>query len=484
MTEELSLSSTVDQMIPIPQLHDSSVPLKIPSRILRRTWFEDLFRPSMDPSIINNCVLLLNLPPKALAGINLLSFTTSPRFRGVKNIPPGLHFVFAANDSAFSARQGAWFYVTPGTGSPQVFVKKWDEDTEDLVAETVQTEVLRWKANLGSIWKDGLMPYRQTVQEGDSGEEDGWSEESTDWSKLTSHVTPTILSRICGLNPDHWNLTSASSATQDLEPIPGLESSNSVMHPEKELRFLPIDLKKTWREGATGRERTEAAQDRTWLLGHLISNHCQAKEMREREFEILGELQFAFLMVLTLNNNSCLEQWRRLLRMLLTCTQAIKQRPQLFHELLKTLRAQLSHCTAMEGDLFDVSEVGGGFLRPLFSRFRKSLGEFEGKWQANLVDELEDMEDFLQQAFGWEPDGSYVKRGMLELEDGERVELEVNGADADDELGEYAPMVVELTPAQLQQINGSGAGHAEVTVADAPGESEEEAGLDEMDTRY
>lgn len=470
-------------MIPIPQLHPSSLPLNIPSKILRHSWFEDLFRPRMDPSTINNCVLLLNLPPQALAGIDLLSFTTSPRFHGVKNVPPGLHFVFAASNSALSVRQGAWFYVTPGTGSPQVFVKKWHEETEDLVAETAQTEVLRWKANLGSIWKDGLTPYRQTVQEGDSGDEEGWSEEATDWAKLTSRITPTLLSRICGLNPDHWSLTSASSAAQDLEEIPGLESSNSMLCPEKELKFLHIDLKRTWREGATGRERTEAAQDRSWLLGDLINNHCQARDKTGREFEILGELQFAFLMVLTLNNNSCLEQWKRLLRLLLTCRQAIKERSQLFLELLKLLRSQLSHCSDMEGELFDVSEVGGGFLRPLFSTFRRNLDEFDGKWKADLVDELEDLQEYLEKEFGWELHGSYVKRGMLELEDGERVEMEVSGADADDELGEYAPTIVDLTPEQFKQLNRTGAGTRE-SIGGAAEESEDEAELDEMDTRY
>lgn len=453
-------------------------------KILRHSWFEEIFRPRMDPSTINNCVLLLNLPPKALAGIDLLSFTSSPRFRGIKNIPPGLHFVFTASDSTLSVRHGAWFYVTPGVGSPQVFVKKWDESAEDLVAEASQTEVLRHKANLGSIWKDGLTPYRQSVQEGDSGAEEGWSEESTDWAKLTSQVTPTMLSRICGLNPDHWNLTSASSATQDLDEIPGLETSNSMLHPEKELRFLPIDLKKTWREGATGRERTEAAQDRSWFLGDLIDNHCQAGDLRGRENEILGELQFTFLMVLTINNNSCLEQWKRLLRLLLTCRQAVKQRSHLFLDFLKCLRIQLGHCADMEGDLFDMNDVGGGFLKPLLGQFRKALDEFDGKWKADLVDELEDLQDYMQKEFGWEPEGSYLKRGMLELEDGERVEMEVNGADADDELGDYAPAIVDLTPEQQKLLNRSDVGHAKQANGDVDVESEDDVDLDDMDERY
>ncbi|KAJ4309431.1 hypothetical protein N0V94_008938 [Neodidymelliopsis sp. IMI 364377] len=436
----------------------------------------------MDPSSINSCVLLLNLPQNALAGIDLLSFTSSPRFKGVRNLPPGLHFIFAASDSALSVRQGAWFYVSPGTGSPQVFVKRWDAHAEDLVAETSQTEVLRWKANLGSIWKEGLTPYRQTVREGDSGTEDDWSEESQDWDELTSRITQTLLSRICGLNPDHWSLTSASAGLLDLESIPGLETSNSTRNPEKELNFLPIDLRRTWRVGATGRERTEAAQDRSWFLGDLIENHSHAGDKRSREFEVLGELQFAFLMVLTLNNNSCLEQWKRILLLLFTCQQAIKERSHLFLELLRTLRVQLSHCVDMDG-FFDMNEVGGGFLRPLFRRFRKNLDDFDGKWKSDMVDELDELQDFLQKQFGWERDDSIVKRGMLDLEDGERVEMDVNDADEDDESGDYAPTIVELTPAQLNELNGSDIGTKKST-ATSPEDSEEEADLDDMDERY
>ncbi|KAF2654495.1 hypothetical protein K491DRAFT_469533 [Lophiostoma macrostomum CBS 122681] len=432
----------------------------------------------MDPATQTHCVLLLDLPPSALGGIDLLSFTTTPRFRGVKNVPPGLHFVFASSDAALSVRHGAWLYVSPGSGSPQVFVKKWDPKTEDLVAETSQTEVLRWKANLGSFWKEGLTPYRQTVQSGDTKEDEDAVEESTDWNQLTSRITQTLLSRIAGLNPDHWSLSSASSAAQDLEQIPGLEQSNSVIHPEKELQFLPINLKQTWRAGATGRERTEAAQDRSWALGDLVENHCKGANVRAREYAILGELQFCFLMVLTLNNNSCLEQWKRILGLLFTCRQAVKERPHIFIELLKTLRLQLSHCADMEAGMFDMNEQGGGFLNPLLRTFRKVLDDFDGKWKADLVDEFEELQEFLQDEYDWTLDDSYVKHGMLELEDGERVEMDVNGADEDDETGEYAPTVVELTSAQLKELRGASGDDQ------GPEEDEEEADLEDMDTRY
>jgi A1 cistron-splicing factor AAR2 len=101
-----------------------------------------------------------------------------------------------------------------------------------------------------------------------------------------------------------------------------------------------------------------------------------------------------------------------------------------------------------------------------------------------LVDELEDLQDYMQEEFGWQPEGSYLKRGMLELEDGERVEMEVNGADADDELGDYAPTVVDLTPEQQKLLNGSDIGNVKETSSDDDEESEDDIDLDDMDTRY
>ncbi|KAF2473078.1 uncharacterized protein BDR25DRAFT_128327 [Lindgomyces ingoldianus] len=436
----------------------------------------------MSPGAQSNCVLLLDLPPSALGGIDLLSFTTAPRFHGVKNLPPGLHFVFAASDASLAVRHGAWFYVSPSIGAPQVFIKKWDPTKEELVAEASQTEVMRWRANLGGIWKEGLTPYRQAVQPTDLGNEEEAFEESMDWSLLTSRISQTLLSRITGLNPDHWSLTSSSSAVQDLEHIPGLDMGINGMQPDKELRLLPIDLKRTWREGATGEELTKAAQDRSWALGELVEKHCQGNGIRTREWEILGELQFTFLMVLTLNNNSCLEQWKRILGLLFTCRQAVKERTHLFLELLNILRLQLSHCADMEAGMFDVNENGGGFLKPMLRKFRRSLVESDGKWKVDILDELDDLQEYLKEEFGWEFDDNFVKRGMLDLEDGERVEMDVAGVDEEEETGEYAPTVVELTPGQMKELEqndiGYGAGNH------VPSDEEEDADLEDMDTRY
>jgi A1 cistron-splicing factor AAR2 len=55
--------------------------------------------------------------------------------------------------------------------------------------------------------------------------------------------------------------------------------------------------------------------------------------------------------------------------------------------------------------------------------------------------------------------------------------VEVDGADEDDELGDYAPTIVDLTPEQLKMLQGD-------TVGGEDGESEEDADIEDIDTRY
>ncbi|KZF22751.1 AAR2-domain-containing protein [Xylona heveae TC161] len=383
-------------------------------------------------------LLMLDVPPSALCGIDLLSFTTSPRFHGIKHLPPGLHFVFTAINNSSSVRHGVWLRVERPSSQPaEVLIKKWDAEKEELVDEKDEAEQLRWRANLGAIWREGLSPYRQTVGQRDDDEP---VEETNDWQALTDCITPTLLTRITRGDWSHWALSSASSAKEDLEEIAGLPSNAAGEEPGHELHFLPVDLRRTWREGAIGRERTEGAQDRSWALGFIIDRHCSFR----LENEIIGELQMTFLMVLTLGNYSCLEQWRRIVSLLFTSRSATKTRPDLFVRFLKALKVQLQHCDDVDGGLFDLTDEGGVMLKRLIRSFRRWVEEYDEDDVGTVLDALSELEEFLKSEYGWDLTGSYLRRGMLELEDGEQVEVEIDEYDYDDETGEYAPVVVDL----------------------------------------
>jgi A1 cistron-splicing factor AAR2 len=256
-------------------------------------------------------------------------------------------------------------------------------------------------------------------------------------------------------------VTSGSSAACDTDHIPGLSApevrgaGGVAGEQETELRFLPIDLKKTWREGAIGRERTEAAIDRSWALGDLIDRYGG-------EAQCLGEMQFTFVMVLTLMNFSCLEQWKRLLGLFFTCRAALLERESFFVRILRVLKLQLRHCEDVEGGLFEMDgDDRGSLLKSLLTGFKEILEDVMGARESPIKPAFEELERWVQAEYGWELSRrNIVRRGKLQLEDGEEVELDMDGAEEEDESGDYAPVVVDLEGAKEES--------PDVNMADTP----------------
>ncbi|KAF4766042.1 hypothetical protein N7455_005388 [Penicillium solitum] len=456
-------------------------------------------------------ILLPDLPPKTLVGIDLITFTSTPNFHGIRDLSPGWHFLYTGATETLSLRSGAWFYIgditTAGKGSndtalvtqgqnkngtqnapaPEIYIWKWSADTESLVAldsesDSARQESMRYKANLGSVWQSGgLFKYRsriaasmlvKPVPESESGEkneedkpkphieariqteDDAQTEENgrRDWSGLTDRISPTLLSRVIG-NPEvdvdghpRWVLSSASTAIRDADHIPGVDSPAEpeiTEEAEREFGFIPVDLKRTWREGAVGRERTEAAKDRSWALGDLIDRYAGEASGGN---QLLGELQFTFLMVLTMMNYSCLQQWKRLLELILTSRSAVLDREAFMSEVIRILSLQLQRCDDVDGGLFEIDgDEGGAFLRDLLMKLRQSVDDLVGDSASEVKLELDKLEEWVKVEYDWElRRGAVVRHGMLQLEDGEQVEMDWDGNDEDEETGEYAPVIVDM----------------------------------------
>ncbi|CRL18498.1 AAR2 [Penicillium camemberti] len=454
-------------------------------------------------------ILLPDLPPKTLVGIDLITFTSTPNFHGIRDLSPGWHFLYTGATETLSLRSGAWFYIgditTAGKGSndtalvtqgrnkngtqnatvPEIYIWKWSANTESLVAldsesDSARQESMRYKANLGSVWQSGgLFKYRSRIApsmlvkpESESGEkneedkpkpqieariqteDDAQTEENgrRDWSGLTDRISPTLLSRVIG-NPEvdvdghpRWVLSSASTATRDADHIPGVDSPAEPEiseEAEREFGFIPVDLKRTWREGAVGRERTEAAKDRSWALGDLIDRYAGEASGGN---QLLGELQFTFLMVLTMMNYSCLQQWKRLLELILTSRSAVLDREAFMSEVIRILSLQLQRCDDVDGGLFEIDgDEGGAFLRDLLMKLRQSVDDLVGDSASEVKLELDKLEEWVKAEYDWElRRGPVVRHGMLQLEDGEQVEMDWDGNDEDEETGEYAPVIVDM----------------------------------------
>lgn len=378
-------------------------------------------------------LLLLDLPPKSLCGIDLISFTTSPTFKGIRHVPPGLHFVFTGRNASFSLRDGFWVNVPasrPFEPNP-LSAYRWNPDLETLQQEP-EPEVYR--AEIAKIWESGLSPYRQDVKDEES------AIRVRDWTAMTNHIRPHLLEHLS--QSPNWRLDSASCAEEDRDEIPGVELAESewVEHP---LGTLGIDLKRSWKEGTIGRERTNAAKDKSWALQDIVTR-------RQRDNEafgtvILGQMQACYIMILTLANYSCLEEWKRCLGLVLQCAEIVQRQQAFFVKALRLLRLQLHRSADVEGGLFDLGADNGDLLRNWLVQFRRTLDQqFPAKNDGKVLKQsMVELESTFQDMFSWQLDNNYVHRGQVELEDGETVELEMP-PDQDDEQGEYAPEVVDL----------------------------------------
>jgi A1 cistron-splicing factor AAR2 len=209
-------------------------------------------------------------------------------------------------------------------------------------------------------------------------------------------------------------------------------------------------------------------------------------------------------MVLTINNFSCLEQWKRIIELLFTCKRAVATRSDLFISAIAALRLQLQHCKDAEGGLIDLADESGSLLKGLLVRFRRGIQSMSGIELQDVIDELDDLEEYLKQEHGWQFGGSFVKTGLLELEDGEQVRMDTTAFDEDDETGEFAPQVVELTPQQAKMLNIQDTGDLPTSMSRASlkdvetddeedesdaesaasGESEAAGDIEDMDARF
>ena len=310
-------------------------------------------------------------------------------------------------------------------------VRRWEEAKGALTNVSAED----YGVLVGEVGEAGLSPYRQPDGEGKEEMDEGGL-----WRGLVEHVTPGRLAQL--LQGSEWEISSSSSMVQDRDEIPGV-SAEDVGLEERELRGLGIDLKRTWREGAVGRERTEGARDWSWALEEVVER-AGVQESGWGEV-VLGQMEICFLMVVTVGNYSCLEEWKRCVGLVLGCRRAVRERQGFFEDFLGVLGKQVERFEDVEGELFDMSDGGSGLLKGWLRGFQRILGQaFQGDEGVGVKARMEDLISILKRMYGWDLGDDFVRKGMVQLEDGEMVELEVGDMHGEDEDGDYAPVVVDI----------------------------------------
>jgi hypothetical protein len=96
----------------------------------------------MEAYATTSTLILLDVPPNTSLTLDTLSFTSTPSFRGIKYIGPGIHLLtYGLDKSDLGMRNGIFFLGNPG----EVSAWQWNKQTEELnrIQEHVEGKALQ-----------------------------------------------------------------------------------------------------------------------------------------------------------------------------------------------------------------------------------------------------------------------------------------------------------------------------------------------------
>lgn len=360
-------------------------------------------------------LIILAVPEGTEFGIDYNCWQVGPKFKGVKMIPPGIHFLHcsAVNDrggQVTGPRTGCFFHIRP----KEILVKRWDKREEEIIhVEVSEEELDRIRDSLRELdsWL-GPYPY-ETLKR---------------WVSLTNLVTDPLVQR---LQPESGKISAFSEvepelimphtkdrAEQNLLPYDTLCKSyeeglarlpKMKIKPGTEIRFSKIPIRK-YPEGASPAEITKCNMDFSYALDSVINQRYPANPK-----DILGELQFSFVCFLIGSVYDAFEHWKDLLRLLCHAEEAVRKRTDLYTALISVLYHQLNQIPA---DFFvDIVSKDNFLTTTLQEFFSYTCGPDVDK---TLQKRVEKFKDHLTKKFKWdfdmEPDDCAPV--MVEMPDG------------------------------------------------------------------
>ncbi|CAG4916624.1 unnamed protein product [Colias eurytheme] len=307
--------------------------------------------------------VFLGVPEETQFGIDMQCWNTEEDFRGIKMIPPGLHYI---HYSAVSKGTGD---VSPRSGFMHYFQKKeflvklWDKNNEDISKDEVTEEsIQRLKDNLLNLDRH-LAPYPYEI----------WQK----WKLLSSQVTEDLAQRLSpesGLIRASVELLSTPDAERPrgvksprIEITEPIEDMNESTEEQDDKMAGQSDAKKAKRVTAAEREEamlpnlkpapgaamrfTEIPRDKyppgstpEEITKHYLDQSYTLELMIAQQVEplhIIGELQFAYLCFLIGHSLEAFEHWKNLVILMCSCDDAIHKYRTVFFHFIRTLEIQI-----------------------------------------------------------------------------------------------------------------------------------------------
>ncbi|XP_055709231.1 protein AAR2 homolog [Phlebotomus papatasi] len=287
-------------------------------------------------------LIIAGVPPKTEFGIDCSKFVIAEKFRGVKMIPPGPHFVYCASVGPFGD-------TAPRVGfmhcfrEREIVIREWDAETEELRIRTKgdpEVEKQFIQENIREF-DELLAPYDY--------------DSLPKWHNLTTYVTAETvlnLSPSCGIIRTCADLLSCSNDDRprgggtcsqstspkshkidllfdednllpQLKPIPGTAPNFTKIPP----RFC---------KEASPAEITSSFMDSIVALDKLMGSFSTQESL-------LAEIQFSFALFVAGCSTDGLAHWRKILAIICNTEEGIQKYKDFYRKFLLCVQYQLPH---------------------------------------------------------------------------------------------------------------------------------------------
>ncbi|XP_014370310.2 protein AAR2 homolog [Papilio machaon] len=375
--------------------------------------------------------VFLGVPKGTVFGIDLKCWRTDEEFRGIRLIPPGMHYIYYASASEteiddVSQRSGFFQYFNEN----DIIVKMWDKKTEDVSKEVVDEHTVeRIRENLNNIDRY-LAPYPYDI----------WSR----WHCLTRQISEALAKKLSPeqgiIRSEEFHSIPDSERPRGIkkskecseeekqktmenkeEPSQGSsehfnkgESSSSPRHSgtrrlsrmtEKEredamlpnlkpvegtvMRFTEIPKNK-YPPGSSPMEITKHHLDQSYTLELMIAQH-------DEPLHIIGELQFAYTIFLIGHYWNGFDHWRNLVVLLCSCEDALDKYRDVFIHFIATIQHQMKELPL---EFLCGIEMEQNVFYKKFREFFRNV--YSAKSNQKLVIMIEKFKKSLADLFQWE----------------------------------------------------------------------------------
>lgn len=355
--------------------------------------------------------LFFDVPLNSEFGIDYNYWKTGENFKGVKMIPPGIHFIYFSVSDKYGnigVRNGFFHDFK----AKQIVTKKWNQQSETMEDYHFSPEQMenfqRRKREFDKFL--GAYPYNEYKR----------------WISLTNYINNDLLNI---LEPENKLISSGSNLVGKKMKI---TRSPDKIKEKEEIFKVPKDLKEAekllpemqhekytnirfshiqeecFTKETSPLEITAHHIDMSHKLDFFIKNQI-LKFKNWQPIDLIGELQFAFICLLIGHVYDALEQWKSLINLLCNSENSITKYPELFFQFVQVLYFQLKE---MPEDFFSDVVTSNNFLVVNLHNFFDNIKSVSDRNKDEVISRLYEkcakFKNHLREKFGFnfeeEPD--------------------------------------------------------------------------------